>query len=276
MGTRDGTRQFCSPECHQRFVHSSEQEEEEEGESASSVTQAMEASTLGEPLDDQDFAKALYKAYAHAPNDADGNRPRPEIYRKVPASSVQLDKEWLFHYDAGRFGGHPDPVAGKAPGDRFQHRISYTTMGDRGPLVLMLHGVPTNKRQHQPVQRMLAPFCRTIAIDMNGMGKSSMPLNWFNRDVGHGDHHLTEADLLATPHEELVQANTDRPGREKWGWWRNDAKYIAVMMQTLYPDEKFFFYADDWGGGISMHYAATYPNRLLGHILQNPIGKFIY
>jgi pimeloyl-ACP methyl ester carboxylesterase len=43
-------------------------------------------------------------------------------------------------------------------------------------------------------------------------------------------------------------------------------------MQREYPGEKFFFVADDWGGGINSHYAARYPERLEGFVQLDAIA----
>lgn len=54
----------------------------------------------------------------------------------------------------------------------------YVTLSGKGPIVLFLHGVPTNKRQWYPVAKMVARFSRVICIDMLGMGESSKPMNY--------------------------------------------------------------------------------------------------
>jgi len=55
--------------------------------------------------------------------------------------------------------------------------IAYTVAGTRGPVVMLLHGVPTNREQWVPVMRVLARWCRVIAIDLPGMGESWKPLS---------------------------------------------------------------------------------------------------
>nr|QBK90562.1 MAG: haloalkane dehalogenase [Pithovirus LCPAC104] len=129
-----------------------------------------------------------------------------------------------------------------------EFNISYTKMGDKGVLVLLLHGVPSNRRfGWENIQRRLSPFCRTIAIDMLGMGESDKP-----RD--YGINQKKENDIF-----------------EPWDW-KNDVDYIDQIMKKIYGDEKFIFVADDWGSGINTHFAAEKNDRLLAMIQLNPIA----
>ncbi len=292
--TKDARQAFvCDEECASALGHLTPEPKISSSveDGVAEVTDGMQETTLGFAMEDEDFDKSLYKAYAHAPNPIDGHAPRPhELYRKPKPNSTKLDEEWDFYYD----GNHsPRPYRGYAsiqhmPDTPVVHTLSYTLMGDRGPLVLLLHGVPTNKRQHQPVQKMLAPFCRTISVDMLGMGKSSKDLNWFNRNMT-SSWAPTAQELSATTQAEM-DADAAQSGVKKRGWWINDADYIDAIMRDLSTrgkfgppkrdregreiPEKFFFYSDDWGSGIAVHFAAEYNNRLLGSIYQNPIGKF--
>ncbi|MEX2515574.1 MAG: alpha/beta hydrolase [Gammaproteobacteria bacterium] len=123
--------------------------------------------------------------------------------------------------------------------------IAYTRIGDKGPIVLFLHGVPTNRRQWEDVQALAGRFCRTISIDMLGMGESTMP-----RMYGRSD----DSDPLTQWH------------------WVNDTDYVEKLMQSMFPGEKFVFVADDWGSGIASHYAAKYNERLLALVHMDPIA----
>ncbi len=135
--------------------------------------------------------------------------------------------------------------------------IAYTKAGDRGPLVFFVHGVPTNREQWFPVQKTLSKWCRTIAIDLLGMGESSKPL--------------------------------DMPD-EAWDW-RYDAVYFKIVIDALVRgvaqhqrsadklfadarvDEKVFMVADDWGAGPAMHFAELFgDDYLLGTVQQDPIA----
>jgi pimeloyl-ACP methyl ester carboxylesterase len=133
-----------------------------------------------------------------------------------------------------------------------EFKIAYTVWGDRGPIVLFLHGVPTNRRQWWPIQKRVAPFARTVSIDMLGMGESDKP-----RDYGiNRDGSKQYPDDLNDP----------------WDWI-NDVEYVDQLMNTLFPGEKFTFVADDWGSGINSHYAAIFDsNRLDGFVQLDPIA----
>lgn len=130
-----------------------------------------------------------------------------------------------------------------------EYDIAYTKQGSRGPLVLFLHGVPTNRKQWFPVQRRISRFCRTISIDMLGMGESDKPRNYGKTENDN------EENALFLP----------------WDW-PNDAYYINDLMKSMFKNEKFFFVADDWGGGIATSYADYFSDRLLGLCLLDPIA----
>jgi pimeloyl-ACP methyl ester carboxylesterase len=123
--------------------------------------------------------------------------------------------------------------------------IAWTKMGNKGPLVLFLHGVPTNRSQWEEVQGQLSRFCETISIDMLGMGESSKPRLYGRR------HNSAPND--------------------RWHWIK-DTDYIERLMQHEYPGRKFVFVADDWGSGIASHYAARYNDRLNALIQVDPIA----
>ena len=114
-------------------------------------------------------------------------------------------------------------------------------------MISFLHGVPTNMKQWYPIQKPVASFCRTISFDMLGMGISDHPLEY-------GKDH--EANLN---------------GFKPW-FWQYDTIWVEQVMQTLFPNEKFVFAADDWGGGINLHYAARFNHRLNGLIFLDPIA----
>jgi pimeloyl-ACP methyl ester carboxylesterase len=105
--------------------------------------------------------------------------------------------------------------------------------------------VPTNRKQWEEVQGQVSRFCKTISIDMLGMGESSKPRLY-------GRRHS--------------QAANDR-------WcWENDVDYIEKLMQQEYPGRKFVFIADDWGSGIASHYAARHNDRLDALIQVDPVS----
>lgn len=97
--------------------------------------------------------------------------------------------------------------------------IAYTVQGDKGPIVVLLPGVPVNRYELKNVQALLAPFCRTIAIDPLNMGESSMVLE-----------------------------------RESY-LYKDDSEYIHAVVQKEYPGESYNVLGTDWGGGMAIRLA---------------------
>lgn len=184
---------------------------------------------------------SFYSALSHPPMRAAGNAPDMSIYRSAGAH-----KYGSFRYKAPAEGliqvGGPHSTE-TVWSDDFE--IAWTKMGDKGPLVLFLHGVPTNRSQWEEVQGQVSRFCETISIDMLGMGESSKPRMYGRR------HNPEPNDLWHWPH---------------------DTDYIEKLMQQEYPCRKFIFVADDWGSGIASHYAARYNDRLNAFVQMDPIA----
>ncbi|HEY3326698.1 MAG TPA: alpha/beta hydrolase [Novimethylophilus sp.] len=184
---------------------------------------------------------SFYGALSHPPVRAAGNAPDMSVYR--PQGTPEYGS---FRYKAPAEGllqvGGPHSTE-TVWSDDFE--IAWTKMGDKGPLVLFLHGVPTNRSQWEEVQGQVSRFCETISIDMLGMGESSKPRLY-------GRKHNAEPNDL-------------------WHWPR-DTDYIEKLMQQEYPGRKFIFVADDWGSGISSHYAARYNDRLNAFVQMDPIA----
>lgn len=117
--------------------------------------------------------------------------------------------------------------------------IAYTLQGDKGPIVVLLPGVPVNRYEFKDFQALISPFCRTIAIDPLGMGQSSMVLN---RNY----------------------------------MWKSDTEYIHALVQSIYPDEKYNLFGNDWGGGMVLHTAAQKSDAVLSVALLNPVYSTNY
>ena len=184
---------------------------------------------------------------------------RRELPSDIRIWNLAPDLETSTESNINLYGPEPSRVNGYYDWDyndvKFQGRladgnvttkvsISYTQQGTKGPIVLYLHGVPTNKMQYSTIQGLTSRFCRTISIDMLGMGKSTMPLRY----------------------------SKEHDGTSTW-IWQNDLPYVDGLMKALYGDEKFFFVADDWGSGICQHYTALFDNtRLHGSVNIDPIA----
>ena len=186
-------------------------------------------------------SKDLYTALSHTPVRAAGNDVDLSIYRKAGEPTYgnfafTAPAEGLVQVN----GPHSTEFEWT---DQFE--IAYTKVGSKGPLVLFLHGVPTNRVQWEDIQRHVARFCETIAIDMLGMGESTKP-----RQYGR---------------------KTDKAVNDRW-YWKHDVEYIELLMQHEYPGRKFIFVADDWGSGINSHYAARHNDRLDAFVQLDPIA----
>ena len=212
---------------------------------------------------------SMYEALSHTVNIDEGHEPNLNIYRD---GGKPIHGKFVY---ASPFSGFiKDENAGKYwRTDKFE--IAYTQRGDKGPLILLMHGVPSNRRMYFPIQKRLSPFCRTISIDMLGMGESSKP-----RYYGKTGKFLLENSKNSAERsdaERLMRQEKEKTGiNEPWDWVF-DTDYVDQLMNQLYPGEKFFYVADDWGSGINSHYAAKFDSdRLLGFIQIDPIAYDSY
>ena len=188
---------------------------------------------MGEP--------SWYRVLSHPPVRAAGNEVDLSIYRDA-GDATYGRFAWKAPAEGLVLVGGPHSTETEWT-DEFE--IAYTKVGSEGPLVLFLHGVPTNRMQWEDIQRHVGRFCETIAIDMLGMGEST--------------------------HPRMYGKKTDPSDNDLW-FWKNDVPYIDALMQHEYPGRKFIFVADDWGGGIASSYAAAHNDRLDGFILLDPIA----
>ena len=184
---------------------------------------------------------SFYSALSHSPVRSVGNAPDMSIYRPLG-----MPKYGVFHYKAPTEGllqiGGPHSTKTDWSAD---FEIAWTKMGNKGPLVLFLHGVPTNRTQWEEVQGQVSRFCETISIDMLGMGESSKP---------------------------RLYGRKNNPAPNDCWHWIHDTDYIEKLMQQEYPGREFIFVADDWGSGIASHYAAKFNDRLSALIQVDPIA----
>ena len=112
-----------------------------------------------------------YEALSHPPIRAAGNDVDLSIYR--PQGKPDYGK---YPYKAPAKGlVLVDPPHGTQTRWTDEFEIAWTKMGKAGPLVLFLHGVPTNRTQWEDIQGHVSRFAETIAIDMLGMGESTKP-----------------------------------------------------------------------------------------------------
>ena len=83
----------------------------------------------------------------------------------------------------------PIKVAGKSL------KVNIETRGDKGPALLMVHGIPTNARLWRKVQGYLEDRYRTFAMDMMGYGQSDMPLDAFEHSLSNQAEVIKEVIL---------------------------------------------------------------------------------
>ncbi len=193
------------------------------------------------PISSSSAHYSFYSALSHPPLRNAGNKPDLSIYRPPGAPEYGI-----FRFKAAAEGLLPTGDAHDAAidwSDDFE--IAWTKMGNKGPLVLFLHGVPTNRSQWEEVQGQVSRFCETISIDMLGMGESSKP---------------------------RLYGRKDNPAPNTMWHWINDVDYIEKLMQQEYPGRQFIFVADDWGSGIASHYAARHNGRLHALVHLDPIA----
>ena len=199
----------------------------------------------------------LYDIFSTSPIYTVGNKPRLELYRKpkfpnLSGNALELSEDSDSKSITGkiRVFDQQNLMRGTKINGKWTVDISFTAMGDRGPIILFLHGVPSNKASYYQMMNLLKPFCRCVAIDMLGMGDSQVNrTEVYNRYKKYGK---------------------DWP--YKCWLWEHDSDYIYNFMKTIYPGEKFIFFADDWGGGSATHYAAIYPDSISHLILLDPVA----
>ncbi len=142
---------------------------------------------------------SFYSALNHPPVRSAGNSTDLSIYR--PQGNP---KYGIFKFQAPAEGllqvGGPRSTE-TAWSDEFE--IAWTKMGNKGPLVLFLHDVPTNRAQWEEVQGHVSRFCETISTDMLGMGESFKPRLYGRK------HNSAPNDI--------------------WHW-KNDVDYIEKLM----------------------------------------------
>ncbi len=146
----------------------------------------------------------LYTALSHPPVRAAGNEVDLTIYRDPGHPTYGT-----FAYEAPAEGlVQVGPPHGRDTRWTREFEIAWTKWGDKGPLVLFLHGVPTNRAQWEPIQKHVARFCRTISIDMLGMGESTKPRLYGRKNDPAKD-----------------------PGTNERWYWKSDVDYIENLMQ---------------------------------------------
>ncbi len=107
------------------------------------------------------------------------------------------------------------------------------------PHILLLHGVPMNRRLKYEIMKQLGKHALVLAPDMHGMGESDMP------------HDYGKAGF---PYRVPPETEEDRDNFNRAWDWKYDTDYIHLLMKGHLPREynldinkKWVFQADDWG-----------------------------
>lgn len=141
-------------------------------------------------------------------------------------------------YANGQSGGGPTYHEGYVSLDG--ERLHFVEAG-RGPLVILYHGFPTYWLSWLDQMEMLKHCYRVVAIDAQGAGRSSKPL----------DASAYRIDRLAAQLDGF-------------------AAHIA-------PGERFRLVGHDWGGALAWSYAQRYPHRLHDLVVMSapPYNLFV-
>lgn len=113
--------------------------------------------------------------------------------------------------------------------------INIEKRGEKGPALLLVHGVPTNARLWRKVQSLLEGQYRTFAMDMLGYGQSDMPLDDFQ-------HTLT-----------------------------NQAEVIREVIVGLGLKGDVILVGHDHGGGACQIFASKYCDHIARLVLIDPV-----
>ena len=117
--------------------------------------------------------------------------------------------------------------------------IAYTDHGS-GPVLVLLHGVPTSSWMYRKIIPELQQTMRVISVDHLGFGSSDKP----ERDTGYGahDHAVRVQELLASLNISTYSVLMhDMGGLVAWDMLRADPDAIShlVVLNTIVHDEGF-------------------------------------
>ena len=91
-------------------------------------------------------------------------------------------------------------------------RVNIEARGDKGPALLMVHGIPTNARLWRKVQGFLEPRYRTFAMDMLGYGQSDMPLDNFQHTLSNQAEVINDVIVKLGLKGEVILIGHDHGG----------------------------------------------------------------
>ena len=91
-----------------------------------------------------------------------------------------------------------------APGPHGSAALGCWEAGDAGPVVLLIHGIPTNHALWWDVVPRLAPHARMLAVDQLGYGRSDRPLDHPLDLVAHAERLVALLDALGVARATVV------------------------------------------------------------------------
>lgn len=113
--------------------------------------------------------------------------------------------------------------------------INIEKVGEQGPALLMVHGIPSNAREWRHVQEHLKDRYQTYAMDMVGYGQSDMPLGDFNHSL------------------------------------MNQAEVVKEVIDGLGLKGEVILIAHDHGGGMAQIFASKYGDYIKRLVLINAV-----
>jgi pimeloyl-ACP methyl ester carboxylesterase len=113
-------------------------------------------------------------------------------------------------------------------------QVTYRACGDRGPLIVLLHGITGSSETWEPVIPLLARHARVIAPDLLGHGKSAKPVS--------GDYSL--------------------------GAWAAGVRDLLIAL----GHENATIVGHSLGGGVALQFAYQFPERCERLVLVNSGG----
>lgn len=138
------------------------------------------------------------------------------------------------------------------------------------PCIMLLHGVPMNRKLKFEIMKQLGKMAFVCTVDMLGMGESDMPHDYGKKEF---------------PYEVPPKSKQDADNFNRAWDWEHDVPYMRLLMKAhlpkkygLDPEKKWVFQADDWGAGILKRYLCEHPEELALGIFVNPIfldGYFV-
>lgn len=153
--------------------------------------------------------------------------------------------------------------------DLFQHnyadlgdvRLHYVTAGDRGPVVVLLHGWPETWYMWREVIKGLAGCCRVIAPDLRGLGDSSRPVSGYDKKTIAQDVWRLVHEILGE--QQIFVAGHDWGGATAFALaaqHRDAVRKMAIFDMLVPGDGTPLVSAGRWHHGL--HWELDFPEAL--------------